>query len=69
MHRLHPLIYQRGGVLNSGPRESPNNHLLRRSWGALGALLGALGAVLGLSWASLGALLGYLGATLRHLKT
>ena len=53
-------------------------HLCRHfgpSWGAVGALLGALWAVLelslavlGLSWASLGALLGPLGAILRPRK-
>ena len=41
----------------SGPEKSP-----------LGALLGALGPVLGLSWARLGALLGHLGAILRPQK-
>ena len=35
------------------------------SWAALGAVLGALGAVLEPSWAPLGALLGHLGAILR----
>ena len=39
--------------------------LLGPSWAALGAVLGALGAVLGPSWAPLGALLGHLGAILR----
>ena len=39
--------------------------LLEPSWAALGAVLGALGAVLGPSWAPLGALLGHLGAILR----
>ena len=38
------------------------------SRGGLGALLCALGAVLGLSWASLGALLVHLGAILRPRK-
>ena len=38
------------------------------SWAALGALLGALGPVLGLSVACLEALLGHLGAILRLQK-
>ena len=50
------------------PLGSPNNLLLDLSWGALGTLLGALGAVLGLSWAPLGALLGPLGAIWRARK-
>ena len=44
------------------------NRLLMPSWAALGALLGALGPVLGLSVACLEALLGHLGAILRLQK-
>ena len=49
----------------TSPRRSPNSRLLEPSWAALGAILGALGPVLGLSWARLGALLGHLGAILK----
>ena len=58
-------IDQRRGVPQLGsPFGSLENRLLGPSWGALGALLGAPGAVMGLSWAPLGALLGPLGANL-----
>ena len=51
-------------LITPAPLE-PQNRLLAPSWSALGALLGALGAVLEPSWAPLGALLGHLGAILR----
>ena len=47
------------------PRRGPKSRLWGPTWAALGALLDALGPVLGLSWARLGALLGHLGAILR----
>ena len=58
-------IKEEGGGQLGSPPGSPIHRLLDPSWGALGALLVALGAVLELSWASLGALLSQLGAILR----
>ena len=62
-----PSIKREGASIRV-PRRGPKMSLLGHSWGALGALLGALGAVLGLSWAPLGALLGHLEAILRPRK-
>ena len=62
-------INQSRGFPNYGPPlGSSKNRLLDPSCGALGALLGVMKAVSGLSWASLGALLGQLGAILRPRK-
>ena len=55
---LGAIDQRRGGFLNSVP-------LLGPSWAPLGAVLGALGAVLEPSWASPWALLGHLGVILR----
>ena len=55
------LIKQRGGADERRP--SGGQHVA--SWGYLGALLGALEAVLGQCWAPLGALLGSLVDVLR----
>ena len=55
---LGPMAQKRGGPKLVSPHREPQSGLLGRSWGALGPLLGALGAVLGASWAPLGALLG-----------
>ena len=63
---LGPHCSNRGGVLTRiAPSEALKYGVLGPSWGALGRLLGALGAVLGSSWAPLGALLDHLGAILR----
>ena len=59
---------KKGWILFPSPRRGLQMGLLGRSWGPLGALLGALGAFLGPSWASIGALLGHFGATLRPQK-
>ena len=47
------------------PPRSLKHRFSGSSWGALEALLGALGAVSGPSWASLATLLGHIGAILR----
>ena len=65
---VEAIDQKRGELQLALPLGSPKNGLLKRSWGALGPLLGALGAVLGLSWASPEALLGHLGAILRPRK-
>ena len=62
---LEAIDQRMGGSLCGSPRRGPKMSLLEPSWAALGAVLGALGAVLGPSWAPLGALLGHLGAILR----
>ena len=59
-------IDQRRGVLYVGAFKIPLG--AGRSWVALGAIVGALGAVLGASWAPLGALVGHLGAMLKPPK-
>ena len=52
---LEDIDQRSGGLITPGPAP-------------LGALLGALGAVLGASWAPLEAFLGYLGAPKSHRK-
>ena len=65
---LEAIEQKRREHLFQSPPRGPKNRLLGPSWGALGALLGALGAVFGPSWAPLGALLGPPGAILRPRK-
>ena len=62
---LGPSMKEGEGSLTASPRRDPKMSLLEPSWTALGAVLGAFGAVLGPSWGPLGALLGHLGAILR----
>ena len=62
---MEAIEQKRREHLFGSPPRGPKNRLLGPSWAALGARLGALGAVLGLFWASLGAVLGHLGAILR----
>ena len=50
---LEEIDQNRGWSQLASPLGSSQNHLLDPSCSALGALLGAHGAVLGLSWASL----------------
>ena len=66
---LEAIDQKRGWVfVFPSPRRGLQMSILGRSWGHLGALLGALGALLGPSWGPLGALLGHLGAILRPQK-
>ena len=65
---LEAIDQKRGWIISGSPRRSLQMGLLGRSWGPLGALLGALGALLGPSWGPLGALLGHLGAILGPQK-
>ena len=64
MSSLRPSIKKKRILSRPLPRRGVQMSLLGPSWGALGALLGGLGAVLGSSWGPLGALLGRLGALL-----
>ena len=62
---LEAIDQKKAGNLLVPPRRGPKSRLLEPSWAAPGALLGALGPVLGLSGDCLGALLGHLWAILR----
>ena len=62
---LEATAEKRGRRQFPSPPGRLKKSILGPSWAALGALLGALGAVLGPSGAPLGPLLGHLGAILR----